>query len=468
MKKIIYFGIIIALVLGLFGAPFHSVDAQIFSYISGIQVYNLSGTTANISFSYFDSSTGTLNGSTIADTVAPGESKNYYPHPTSAFSGSLLITSDQPLAAISNLQSVDGTARASYVGQTSGATSIYLPTLMTANGQNNTWISIQNTGSTDATVSIDYSDCATNEPSGIVIKPGAAKTINNAVETCHTSKIYSGTISSNQPVAAVAVQEKPGVIYAYSGLKTVGSTNPIMPIATFNNSNNQTGIQIQNTSGSPSDITITYIPSTSGGAGTQCTEKQTVPAGGSVTFGWPAFVTPVPNGYTGITDCARGVRFLGSAKVTGNSANVTINSVVNQAKYGTFRAGSYTAFSPDNGSAKVVFPLIFDRRGNSAKLITAFNIMNVGSLPTNIKCVFQGTSYTYTATLASGEVVTENQYLKIADNYLGSGSCTAYTSTAYTTPDTSAKLVAVVNQVTSLVTNTYDTLMIYEAINTTP
>lgn len=468
MKKSFYLIIVIGLMLGLFGASSNPVNAQIFTYISGIQVYNLSNTVANISFSYYDSSTGLLNGSPISDTIAAGESKNYYPHPASGFSGSLLISSDQPLAAISNLQSVDGTARSSYVGQTSGATTIYLPTLMTANSLNNTWMSIQNTGSSDATISIDYSDCTSNEPSGIVIKPGAAKTINNATETCHASKIYSGIITSTQPIAAVAMQEKPGVIYAYSGLRTTGSTNPIMPIATFNNSNNQTGIQIQNTGTESSEITITYIPSTTGGYGTECTETNTVPAGGSVTFGWPAFYSTVPAGYVGSSTCTRGERFLGSALVTGNSAGVTINSVANQAKYGTSRAGAYTAFSPDSGTPKVVFPLIFDRRGNSAKLITAFNVMNVGSASTNIKCIFQDTSYTFTATLDPGEVVTENQYLKIADNYLGSGSCTAYTDTNYTTPDSSAKLVAVVNQVTSMITNYYDTLMIYEGINTTP
>lgn len=468
MKKLIYLIVLVMLVVGVTGVTPKPVAAQKFTYTSGIQLMNVSGSNGTVTFDYYDSATGNKVGDTATDTILAGESKNYYPHPTAGFNGSLVISSDVAMAAVSNVQTPDGSARASYIGVSGGSNSVYLPTLMTKNGQNDTWISIQNTGAADATVSVDYSDCTSGEPSGIVIKAGASKKVNNATETCHATKVYSGVISSNQPVAAVVLQEKPGVMYAYTGLITIGATNPVMPIATFNNSNNQTGIQIQNTGGASTNVTISYAPSAIGGVGSACTETQTVAAGASVTFGWPAFVTPVPAGYTGASTCVRGTRFIGSAKVTGNSAGATLNLVVNQAKYGTNRAGAYTAFPQTAGSPKVVFPLILDRRGNSAKLITAFNLMNIGGATTNVRCTFQGTAYTFTATIAAGEGVTDNQTNKIALNYLGSGSCTAYTSTAYTTVDTGAKLVGIVNQATSLPTNLLDTLMIYEAINVTP
>ncbi len=468
MKKLIYLLVLIVLVLGVSGVTPQPAAAQKFTYTSGIQLMNVSTSPGTVSFTYYNTSTGLQEGSVATDTIAAGESKNYYPHPNPGFSGSLVISSDVEMAAVSNIQTPDGSARASYIGVNAGSNSVYLPTLMTKNGQNDTWISIQNTGGSDATVSIDYSDCTSGEPTGIVIKSGASKQINNATETCHSSKIFSGVITSNQPVAAVVLQEKPGVMYAYTGLTNTGSTNPVMPTVTFNNSNNQTGIQIQNTGGSSTNVTITYVPALVGGFGSSCTETQTVAAGASVTFGWPAFVSPAPAGYTGSSTCVRGTKFLGSAKVTANSANMTLNSVVNQAKYGTSRAGAYTAFAQTAGTPKVVFPLIFDRRGNSAKLITAFNLINLGPSTTYVKCTFQGTSYTFTAAIASGDVVSDNQYNKIAANYLGSGSCTAYTSTAYTTVDSTARLVGVVNQVTSMTSNLLDTLMIYEAISATP
>jgi hypothetical protein len=468
MKKFVSLLIALVFVVGLAGFSPKSVSAQKFTYTSGIQVMNLSSEEATISFEYYDSSTGTMNGVPVNDTISGGESKNYYPHPTAGFSGSLVISSNQPMAAVSNIQTPDGTARASYVAASAGNDTVYLPTLMTKNSNNDTWISIQNAGDADATVSVDYSDCATGEPTGIVIKAGASATINNATETCHATKIYSAVVSSNQPIVAVVLQEKPGVMYAYTGLTSTGATNPVMPIATFNNSNNQTGIQIQNTSGASTDVTITYTPSAVGGAGATCTETQTVPAGSSVTFGWPAFVSPAPAGYAGVSTCNRGGRFLGSAQVTGNTTSATLNSVVNQAKYGTSRADAYTAFSDSAGSPKVVFPLIFDRRGSSAQLITAFNLFNVGDHAIDVKCTFLDNSYVFTYHLGVNEGVTDNQYQKLGYNYLGSGSCTAYTNTSYSTPDSSARMVAVVNEVTSYVTNLYDTLMIYEAINTTP
>jgi hypothetical protein len=470
MRKLWNVAIAIVLLVSFLGVVNTPTHAQKFTYISGIQVQNPNTGDATISFSYYDTSTGTLNGTAITDTVLSGASNNYYPHPAAGFNGSLVISSDKQLAVVSNLQKTDGTARASYVGASAGSTSVYLPTLMTKNGANDTWFSVQNTGTLDTTISVDYSDCTTGEPTGLTIKPGASISINNAIETCHSGKVYSAVVTSSnaQPLVAVAVQEKPNVMYAYTGASSLGSLNPVMPTVTFNNAGNQTGVQVQNTSGSDSNVTITYTPSSVGGAGTTCTETQSVLAGQSVTFGWPAFYPTAPAGYAGTSSCVRGQRFIGSAKVTANSGSATLNSVVNQAKAGTNRAGAYSAFDPSKATAKIAFPLILDRRGSSAKLITAFNLMNLGT-DTYVKCTFVNAgAYEFKKQVLAGEVVTENQTNKIAANYLGSGICLAYSDSGYTTLDAAAKLVAVVNETGTVGPTTWDTLMIYEGINVAP
>lgn len=406
------------------------------SYTSGFQVQNLTSNIATISITYYnpDGTTAT----TATDTIPANGSKTYFPiHAASGFSGSVVISSDQQIASVVNILTSSGAkAGASYVAALQGGTSLSLPLLMKNNSGYNTWFHLQNTGTSDANVTINYSDGTSTTAT---IKPGSAKLFDQSTET-HTAAVFSANITSSQPVAAAVIEENPATMFAYTGFQS-GTTDPVMPLINANNSGYVTGVQIQNIGSSQTDVTLTYTPSS---AGTACAETQTIPAGQSKTFALAAF----SNGSN--SNCAPGSTFIGSAKVTANSANQPLVAIVNQLKPNV-NGEAYGSFDPASATNKVVLPLIMDRNSG---WFTGFNVMNVGSSPTTVTCTFTGTSYTVSGTLNPGQALTAIQNNQISNGYVGSGTCTAANATD--------KIVAVVNE---LNISAGDNLLVYEGIN---
>jgi hypothetical protein len=463
MKKISFL-LVAILLIGALGLAPASVFAQKFpSYTSGFQVQNLAGSTATISIDYYQADDGSPSGGTIVlnvpDTIAGNSSKTYFPSMSGSFNGSVVLSSDQPLAAVTNVQNSAKTAGASYVAKATGSTTVALPLLMKNNGSvpYDTWFSVQNTGTSSASIAIDYSDCASNV--NATIKPGASKSFYQGSEACHTSKVFSGTITSNQPLVVVVMEENTAKMLAYTGFAN-GSTNVVFPLINANNSGITTGVQIQNLGGVSTNVTLSYTPSL---AGTACTETQTIAANSSATFALKAFSTSQA-GLT--TTCAGGVKFVGSAKVTANSASQNLVAIVNQTK--TLYGEAYGAFDPASATGKLVMPLLMDRNGSNL-YSTGFSIMNVGTSTTYVKCTLTnlpgGVSYSPSGALAPGAALTPNQNGAIGVNYVGSGTCMTYTDGTFSTPDASGKIVGIVNE---LGKTTADRLLVYEAVNVAP
>ncbi len=174
------------------------------------------------------------------------------------------------------------------------------------------------------------------------------------------------------------------------------------------------------------------------------------------------FTNPAFNGNLGDppgpgSTCLRGDRFVGSAKVTGNTGGQPLVAVVNQllSKPGLYKGGAYDAFNPAAASSKVIFPLIMDRNYG---YYTGINVQNVGTSTTTVNCTFTGTSYTENQTLDPGENMSETQLNQIANLYKGSGTCVA------TGGD--QKIIGSVNQLRS--TGATDFFLVYEGVNVTP
>jgi hypothetical protein len=414
-----------------------------FSYSAGFQVQNLSTSTANITITYYNQD-GTVN-TAPTDTIGASSSKTYYPiHPAASFNGSVVLSSDQPVVAVVNVLGSGGNgAGAAYDAATQGGTTASLPLLMKGNYGYNTWFNVQNTGTTDASVSVTYSDGTTAGPH--TVKPGAARTYDQSTET-HSAAVFSASVSGGgQPIAAAVIEENTTTMFAYSGFAG-GATNPVMPLVNANNYGYVTGIQIMNIGGSATDVTVSYTPSTAGAA---CTETQNVPAGQSKTFALNAFTyTPQTPG----TTCALGATFVGSARVTTNSASQNLVAIVNQVLTTGANGEAYNGFNPTSATNKVLLPLIMDRNYG---WLTGFNVMNVGTGSTTVTCTFTGTSYTASGTLAAGAALTDVQDGKIASGYVGSATCTASSS--------GDKIVGVVNEVN--VSGVGDQLLVYEGFN---
>ena len=433
--------LIIGLLLVALAVSTGIASAFAFSYTAGFQVQNLTGTDANITITYYNQEPdGTINTS-ASDSIPANGSKTYFPiAPASGFNGSVVISSDQQVAAVTNILGDSGLAAASYVGSSTGSTSVGIPLLMKGNSGFNTWFTVQNTGGSDASVTVNYSDGTNNSAT---ISPGAATTFDQSLET-HSSSVFSAIVTGDQPLVATVMEENPAIMFAFSGFGA-GSTDPVLPLINANNANYITGTQIQNIGGSSTDVTVSYTPSA---AGTACTETQTIPAGESKTFTLGAFGGAPPPGTT--TDCIGGERFVGSAQVSGNSAGQDLVAIVNQLLPGV-NGEAYGGFDPSAATQTVVLPLIMDRNGG---YFTGFNVMNVGSSSTTVNCTFTGTSYTASGTLAVGEALTDLQNGNISPDYVGSATCAASNS--------GDRIVAVVNELGP--SSTADQLLTYEGV----
>lgn len=436
-----------------------SVFAQgaVSSYTSGVQVANLENSDASIQLTAYNASDGNQAG-THSDTITALGNVTYIQVPgvSNGFNGSLVVSSSKKVAAISNIIHPDFSAGGAYVGLSAGSNSVFLPVLMKGNGAFNTWFSVQNAGTGDATVKVNYTDGTNNTAT---IKAGAAHVFYQSQET-HTQKVFAATVvntgATPQPLVAAVIEETPAIMFAYTGFAD-GTTNPVFPIVNSNNIVNgrriASGLQIQNVGNAATDVTVAYTPAGAPiGAGTACTEKQTIQPGQSNSFALFIFdaTATTPTGIT--SDCNKSAKFVGSAKVTINSAGQKLVGVGNQLTSG-LNGEAYGSFDVNAATNKVVMPLIMDRNSG---YFTGFSVQNVGTAATTVSCTFTApSSYTVSKSLQPGEALFDIENNLIANKYVGSGTCSS--------TDATAKLVGVVNELS--LTRAGDQLLVYEAVN---
>lgn len=446
-KKVIVI-LVIALIATLGAANVFA--APVLNYTSCFQVQNLNASqSATIAISYY--AKGVAAPTIVNDSVPAAGSKTYCPLSavSEGFDGSVVISSDVEVAAIANVSGAEtGTPNwtsynASYTGFTSGATTVNLPLLFKNNSGFDTFFNVQNTSLTDAAaVTVNYSDGVSANAN---IPPGQAHTFRQADEA-HTQAVFAATITSNQPIVATVIEVGPSnmpMLFGYNGF-TSSSTNPVMPLVQANNSGYTSGIQVQNTGGTSTNVTLTYYPATDG---TQCTETHAIAPGASATF---ALYSWEPGDANTDDTCVNGEKFIGSARVTGNSAGVGLVAIVNQHAFGGNKGASYGAFDPANATDTVVMPLIMDRNSD---YWTGFNVQNVGAAATTVNCTFANTGYTASATLQPYEALNDIQWNSIAPGYVGSAVCTS----------TGQPIIGVVNELRNV--GTQDTLLTYEGAN---
>lgn len=411
MKK---FVLLAALLLALVVVT--SVSAQPTTYNTGFQIANLSSSDATVVISYVNQD-GTID-ATVNATIPANGSVTYFPiGASSGFNGSVVISSDQAVAAIANVLGDGSAYGASYESFSSGSTTINLPLIMKDNFGFNTWFNVQNAsapgpGGSAVTVDISFSGAgASCNQTGVSIPAGAAKTFDQATNSClPAGYVGSATITATGGnIVATAMETGSATLFAYNGFKS-GSTNPIIPLVQANNFGYSTGIQIQNTGGSATDVTVSY---TAGSAGSNCTETQTIAANSSATFGLNSSCT----GLGGST-------FVGGAAVTANSTNQDLVVIVNQLNYNTNDKGAaYNGFDPATASSTVNFPLIMQ---DNFGYFTGFNVYNAGSSDASVTCTFSSGSNApanINTTVSAGSAYTAVQ--TGSGQYVGSVTCTA-------------------------------------------
>lgn len=372
-KKLLLLVAVIALALLLPGAVFAQSPGGL-SYTSGVQVANLSGSTASIGLTYYNQDGSVA--ATVADTIAANSSKTYFPiHPAVGFNGSLVISSDEPITAIANTVTTDFKYGAATTSFSSGATTISLPLIMCNNANINTWFNIQNTGLSTASVDIDY----TPGSAGIAgsesanIEPGASATFDqasgsgtlNCDDLGNPKFVGSAVITSDQPVVASVMQlntTTSPTLLGYNSF-TGGSTSVVAPLLMANNSGFFSSLNIQNVGNASTTVTADYGPNQDPGVGFEPVDEfcnldpgescNLLQAGGQWTL-----------------------KYVGSAQVSASEELVVIVNTVRLAGGATGPFGaSYEGFDPAAATSDVTAALIMSNNGG---FYTSINVANVG------------------------------------------------------------------------------------------
>jgi len=400
MKKVSMFLLLVSLVMVALGGTHSTTYAQGFgvTWNTSFQVLNLSETNvANISIMYYnqDGTSATMESgytNPVADTVQPNESNTYYPiHTAEGFNGSVVISSDQQVAVISNLVvATTQSGLGSYVGFQQGAPKIYFPLVMKGNAYNTTTFNVQNTGSTSVDITIEFTPEAGSTYPAVsdvtdTIAVGAAHTYDlstmsqfSSVTKWVGSATVSVTDTANDSIAGVAstVNERHSAAYQLATYNafTAGSTTVTLPLIQENNSGNRTSINCQNIDPSTSaTVQVAYTPEA--GYGSKASESVAgVPTNGLAVF---------------LQDYQGATRWVGSATVTSSPA-VPLVCVVNQQKPAAGTVSAYEGFNPSSATDTVVIPLIQSRNGSAAKgyVYTSINLATEDGAAHSITCNF--------------------------------------------------------------------------------
>lgn len=425
MRKSFAVLIVVTMLLAL-GSTAMASKLQQVTYNSGFQVANLSDQEASITVTYYPQTGDPVD---VSDTVDANGSVTYATIHSEAgdpFNGSVVVSSNQPIAAIANTLGDYPAYAAATGGFNEGSTSFSLPLVMCNNNGFDTWFNIQNAGSGDASVTVNYiaADQGTDASDTVTIGEGRAVTFDQKAGSSGSTKkcgdglgttfVGAATITSDQPVVATLMQINEAgfnVLMGYNGF-TAGSDDVRAPLIMQANSGFYTGIQVQNASDTLSTtITIDYAADTSGEGTVLDDDTCDLDPGASCTI---------------LHDGTE--KYVGAATVTSDNGAPLV-AIVNQVLPGTVSFGTaYEAFSAADATEKINVPLVM---ANNSGFYTGIQVQNVSSTDACSVTIAYGenTGGTYdpdddTCTLDSGESCTHLQSV-FPDKYVGAANITA-------------------------------------------
>ncbi|MFX1411327.1 MAG: hypothetical protein ACFFA6_13335 [Promethearchaeota archaeon] len=439
MKKILCTVVIGILLAGLTAT---AASAQMTTNTS-FQVQNLSGSPANVNIAFYDSSGNQVVAANVSDTI-PGNDSTLYTQSNNAslptgFNGSVVVSSDQPVAAIGIQEAKNAAStlyyQGTYSGFSAGATTFYLPVIMDSFYGYTTEVSIQNAGSSNVDVTINYTGGYSDSTTGL--KPGAAHRFDNGSTVgIPANYIGAGTVTATGPVVAVVNQNHPTnqEQQTYNGFSTADAAGTLyVPNLMRGFYNFNTSVQVQNLDSSAQTVTIHFENGTS----------QTS----------PSLAQGASHLFTQENNTALPASWIGSAYLT-SSGGGNIIAVVNQQNTGTGKASSYNAFAVTG--TRFVAP-------NVMRAFYGFNtsvqVMNIGAAASTFTISFPGqaaATQTTPSALAQYEtyLFTQQNNGSLPMNWNGAAEITSASGTQ--------QFVVIVNQEGP--SGVGDTMMSYNAI----
>jgi hypothetical protein len=366
---------------------------------SGEQVQNVGTATANLVVTAYDK-----NGAatfTSSQTAAVGAAFTFIPDNfvgmPDGFIGSAVVSSDQPIKAIVNVTNqaagsfgvAGGKAAAQYQGTENTATSLYFPLVKHNYYGGTTSFYIQNAGTAAASVTAVFKTA-----SGTYTKTVASVAPNKMVVISPvdasvpagntTNSLGSLTVTSAQPLAGTVLeyQQAQTIATVLNGTRGFTAadfdTKAYAPVIKNGWYGRFTGLQVQNVSGSPIDVTVVYV----GGPGSPaaCAGKVFSDTASAVAPGTSKTFVHLTGQTNLVSNCyaAATVSATGNFVAIVNEQNTAANPVV---------AGiTYSALPDSSKTTKVSVPLFKEAFYGSS---TGLQIQNVGSATaTNVVATF--------------------------------------------------------------------------------
>jgi hypothetical protein len=370
------------------------------SWITDFTLFNLSAsTTASLTMMRYTQctplgscSTDSGNSVTLLDSgcgankICANGSAYYNPvsdsgFPTS-FSGSITVSSDQPLAGTVNVANTStGASYASdaYSAVSSPAASTFLPIVYAGLGAWNTTISIQNAGTSNANVTIHYLGAGAPGDTTITgLPPNMTAIVDQAGLATGFNGSATVTSTNGQNLAVVVEEYKTtgGVLVAYNGLPISNAATTVYAPGYDDHGVWATDITIVNTTGTATTASVSFAnrsetlsgPLTANGI-VYLNRYVGLPSGWSGSY---------PTGYPG-----------GAATIT---AGQNIAVAYNISNSGTGGAGNFAmgyVGIPDSAKSNtVVIPLIANHY--STGWDTTFTVQNVEGGTANLQLYYTG------------------------------------------------------------------------------
>jgi len=284
-----------------------------------------------------------------------------------------VVSADQPIVAIVNLQSSGPSTGESYDGVNAPGVTANIPLFQQGNAGYDTTLHIQNTDTTvgDANnmVTVTFKGSGAPAPLTFSLPPSGSIAVDRSNDQIIVPKfVGSVVVSGTQPIAVESNQTNSTILFASTGSAS-GSTSVFAPLLMSNNGGFSTGFQVQNTGAVTTTLTLTV--SQTGSSSTFATDTAVVGPGQSKTW-YPIPGTTLP-----------GAKFVGSGIVTSDN-NMPLLGVVNELSIGG-QGMAYNAFG--SGAQSVQMPLIMF---NNSGFYTGEQVQNVGSTDATVDLLING------------------------------------------------------------------------------
>ncbi len=391
-KAFVVLGMVLVLAIS-FGLVAAQNDLPGSGWKSGQQIQNIGNAQGTIVFDAYDQSGTAFNCGSLG--AAPGGSVNFLtdtdcPVPA-GFIGSAVVSADQPIAAIVNVNNRGtGSAAGQYRG-TDGAdvaNNIAFPLVKNNFGGRTTTFYVQNASGSSNNISGTFRVGAQSFPFSQNNVPANAMVVISAADAgVPAGAVGSLTVTGTQPLAGTSLEHEASAAVAQNlqGSKAFTpndyDSTAFCPLVRNGHTGNDqtTGIQAQNVSGAAQMVSVKYDFSVGGGPlQTKTVQSPSLASGESFTFFGADATLGMPVGA------------LGSATVTGLGGG-DIAVVVNDRGFATTnpnRVTTYSCFPESSTTANAVLPLYKEFFGGNT---TGIQIQNVGNAAATVQVTYTPT-----------------------------------------------------------------------------